>query len=47
MKMHYNSFPWVQLNNTALVQVMAWRRKSNETLPEPMLTQLTDALMGH
>ena len=32
-------------NNPALVQVMAWRRTGDKPLPEPMLTQLTDAYM--
>ena len=31
-------------NKLALVQVMAWRRTGDKSLPEPMLiTQLTDA----
>ena len=34
-------------NKPALVQVMAWRRTGDKTLPEPMLTQLTDAYMRH
>ena len=32
-------------NKPALVQVMAWRRSGAEPLPEPMLTQFTDAYM--
>ena len=32
---------------TALVQVMAWRRTGDKPLPEPMLTQFTDAYMRH
>ena len=36
------------INNTsALVQVMAWRRTGGKPLPEPMLTQFTDAYMRH
>ena len=34
-------------NNLALVQVMAWRRTGAKPLPEPMLTQFTDAYMRH
>ena len=34
-------------NKPALVQVMAWRQKGDKPLPEPMLTQLTDAHMQH
>ena len=32
-------------NNTALVQIMAWRRIGDKPLSEPMLTQFTDAYM--
>ena len=34
-------------NNPALVQVMAWRRIGDKPLPEPMLSQFTDAYMRH
>ena len=34
-------------HNPALVQVMAWRRTGTKPLPEPMLSQLTDAYMRH
>ena len=34
-------------NKPALVQVMAWRRTGDKPLPEPMITQLTDAYMRH
>ena len=34
-------------NKRALVQVMAWRRTGDKPLPEPMLTQFTDAYMRH
>ena len=34
-------------NKPALVQVMAWRRTDDKSLPEPMLTQFTDAYMQH
>ena len=34
-------------NKSALVQVMAWRRRGDKPLPEPMLTQFTDANMWH
>ena len=34
-------------NKSALVQVMAWRRTGDKPLPEPILTQFTDAYMRH
>ena len=34
-------------NKSALVQVMAWRRAGDKTLPEPLMTQFTDAYMRH
>ena len=34
-------------NKSALVQVMAWRLLDAKPLPEPMLTQFTDAYMRH
>ena len=34
-------------NKPALVKVMAWHRTGNKPLPEPMLTQFTDAYMQH
>ena len=34
-------------NNTALVQVMAWRRIGDKPLSEPMLTRFSDAYMRH
>ena len=34
-------------NKSALVQVMAWRRKGDKPLPEPMLTQFTDTYVQH
>ena len=34
-------------NFATLVQVMAWRRTGDKPLPEPMLTQFTDAFMRH
>ena len=34
-------------NKPALVQVMAWRQTGHKLLPEPMLTQFTDAYMQH
>ena len=34
-------------NKPALLQVMAWRRPGDKPLPEPMLTQFTDAYMQH
>ena len=34
-------------NKTALVQGMAWRRTGDKPLPEPMMTQFTDAYMRH
>ena len=34
-------------DKSTLVQVMAWRRTGNKPLPEPRLTQSTDAFMRH
>ena len=34
-------------NKPALVQVMAWHRIGDKPLPEPMMTQLTDAYKWH
>ena len=34
-------------NKLALVQEMAWRRTGDKPLPEPMITQFTDAYMRH
>ena len=34
-------------NKPALVQVMAWRQTGDKPLPEPMITQFTDAYMRH
>ena len=34
-------------NKSALVQVMAWHRTGDRSLPEPMLTQFIDAYMWH
>ena len=34
-------------NKSTLVQVMAWRQTGDKSLPEPMLTQFTDAFMHH
>ena len=34
-------------NYPALLQIMAWRRTGDKPLPEPMLTQFTDAYMWH
>ena len=34
-------------NNSALVQVMAWRRTGDKRLPEAMLIQFIDAYMRH
>ena len=34
-------------NESALVQVMAWRWTGDKPLPEPMMTQFTDAYMRH
>ena len=35
------------VNKQALVQVMARRRTGDKPLPEPMMTQFTDAYMRH
>ena len=34
-------------NKSAFVQVMAWHQTGDKPLPKPMLTQFTDAYMGH
>ena len=34
-------------NRPALVQVMAWHQTGDKPLPEPTLTQFTDAYMQH
>ena len=34
-------------NKSALAQVMAWCQTGVKPLPEPMLTQFTDAYMHH
>ena len=34
-------------NKPALVQAMAWRRTGDKPLPEPVITQFTDAYMQH
>ena len=34
-------------NNPELVQIMAWCRKGDKPLSEPMLTRFTDAYMRH
>ena len=34
-------------NKSTLVQVMAWRPTSDKPLPEPVLTQFTDAYIRH
>ena len=34
-------------NKSALVRVMAWRRTGDKPLPEPMMSQFTDAYMRH
>ena len=48
LKFHWSLFLKVQIDNkSALVQVMAWRWTGDKPLPEPMLTQFTDAYMWH
>ena len=39
--------PRSPIDNTALVQVMAWHRTGDRPLPEPMMIQFTDAYMRH
>ena len=34
-------------NKAILVQVMAWPQTGDKPLPEPLLTQFTDAYMRH
>ena len=36
-----------QLNNSALVLVMAWQQTIAKLLPETMVTQFNDAYMRH
>ena len=45
---NWSLFPGVQLTNkSALLQVMAWRQTGDKLLPEPMLTQFSDAYMQY
>ena len=34
-------------SKSSLFQVMAWRRAGDKPLPEPMMTQFTEAYMRH
>ena len=34
-------------NDSALVQVMAWRQTGDEPVPEPMLAHFSDGYMRH
>ena len=34
-------------DSSALVQVMAWRRKGDKSLPEPLMTQFNDVYMSY
>ena len=34
-------------NKPAFIKVMSWRRIGDKPLPEPMMTQFTDAYMRH
>ena len=34
-------------NILALIQIMAWSQLGDKPLPEPMMTQFTDAYMRH
>ena len=34
-------------NKKGSIQVMAWHRTGDKPLPEPMLTQLSDAYLRH
>ena len=48
IQMSLKFVPRCQIDNkSVLVQVMAWRRTGDKPLPEPMLTQFTDAYMRH
>ena len=48
MTISLNFFPRSPIdNNAALVQVMAWRWRSDKPLSEPMVAQFTDAYMWH
>ena len=47
-KFHWNLLSGVPIDNKpALVHIMAWRRTGDKPLPEPMMTQFTDAYMWH
>ena len=46
-KFHRSLFLRIQLNNSAMVQVMAWRQRCDKPLSEPRLTQCTDAYKRH
>ena len=38
--------PWGRIDNIpALVQIVAWRRRGDKPLPEPMMVQFTDAYL--
>ena len=40
--------PWDLMdNNPAFVQIMAWHRKGDKTLSEPMMVKRPDAYMRH
>ena len=48
IKTPLNFVPKGSVNNIpSLVQIMAWRRKGDKLLAEPMLTRFTDAYMRH
>ena len=47
-KFHWNVILEVQLTNKpTLVHIMAWRPTGDKPLPEPIMTQFTDANMWH
>ena len=43
-KFHLSLFPWS--HKSALVQVVAWRRTGDKPVPQPMMTNSTDAYIG-
>ena len=47
LKFYWNLFTRVQYDIPALVEIMSWRRIGENPLPEPIVTQFTDAYMRY
>ena len=47
IKISLNFVPRSPIDNTALVQVMAWHQTGDKPLPELVMIQFTDAYMRH